>query len=173
MGVSCNGAPLLYVGYDMNIFATSECPRQSALWLDDVRKNKMIVESAQLLSAGMNVLAPFHKFEVYKTTHVNHPCAVWARDSRNNFKWLLDHLNALLEQWGNHKTGGLVPAFTAFYNKGRFGREDQTPFVNCTASFKHWPNTLAAYRAQMVEKWDTDTIPLSWAKGEKPPWYKG
>jgi len=28
----------------MNIFALSECPEQSALWLDDIRKNKMILK---------------------------------------------------------------------------------------------------------------------------------
>jgi hypothetical protein len=37
----------------MNIFALSECPEQSALWLDDIRKNKMILESAQMLSTAI------------------------------------------------------------------------------------------------------------------------
>ena len=34
----------------MNIFALDKCPMQSAQWLDDIRKNKMILESAQMLS---------------------------------------------------------------------------------------------------------------------------
>ena len=39
----------------MNIFATSPSPDTSALWLDDVRKNKMILETAQLLSASVRI----------------------------------------------------------------------------------------------------------------------
>ena len=40
----------------MNIFALDQCPMQSALWLDDIRKNKMILESAQMLSTAVRLL---------------------------------------------------------------------------------------------------------------------
>ena len=154
----------------MNIFCTSSCPTQSALWLDDVRKNKMILESAQLLSNAVRYNDPTFTGHLYKLTHNSHPCSRWARSSKSNFKWLLDHLKALCEQWGQHKTALLVPTFEEFYGTGHFKSLDPTPFVNCTASFKHEPDTHLAYRLQMNEKWNNDTIKLSWKRGEVPPW---
>jgi hypothetical protein len=63
----------------MNIFALSECPEQSALWLDDIRKNKMILESAQMLSTAIRWLDPDTTLPVYKLAYMNHPCSKWAR----------------------------------------------------------------------------------------------
>ena len=66
----------------MNIFAFDKCPMRSALWLDDIRKNKMILESAQMLSTAVRALCPDTTLEVYKTAYLNHPCSKWARQSK-------------------------------------------------------------------------------------------
>ncbi len=78
----------------MNIFALSECPEQSALWLDDIRKNKMILESAQMLSTAIRRLDPDTTLPVYKLAYINHPCSKWARATRGNFMWLIKHMSA-------------------------------------------------------------------------------
>ena len=132
----------------MNIFALSRCPMQSAWWLDDIRKNKMILESAQMLSTAVRLLSgkpievrvkhgsgirlkkhwllpnediseieePVSLFSnlfsdsIYKVAYANHPCTIWARQSRENFKWLLSHMAHLyLQKGGNHKSGELIP----------------------------------------------------------------
>lgn len=56
----------------MNIFATSSCPVQSALWLDDIRKNKMILE-ADLIPAFEDY---YHQGEFLSDKQTKHPnCA--------------------------------------------------------------------------------------------------
>jgi len=79
---------------------------------------KMILESAQLLSTAHRVLDGVEYIDVtsgrrikrwiladgredvmYKATHINHPSAVWCRQSVENYTWLSDHLFALLDEY--------------------------------------------------------------------------
>jgi hypothetical protein len=53
----------------------------------DKHVTKMILEAAQLLCTAVNVLAD-KQVSPYKTTHVNHPCAKWVRESRTNAIYL-------------------------------------------------------------------------------------
>lgn len=160
----------------MNIFAFSPDPWECALWLDDVRKNKMILETAQLLSSAVAINDPSWASKVYKPTHLGHPCAKWAMSSRANFWWLRTYMKALGIQFGKHKSLDYLNTFKEFAVVGWFPSEDQTPFPNCAAnsdlgiSFKHIPDVHEAYRLYINERWKRDTIPLSWIKGEEPPW---
>ena len=82
----------------MNIFATSFSPRQAAYDLPDKLVVKMILETAQLLCTAHRVLDGTDTLEgqeLYKETHKNHPCAVWVRESRDNYFWAYDHFVAL------------------------------------------------------------------------------
>jgi len=162
----------------LNIFVYDPSYTQSALWLDDMRKNKMIVESAQLLSTAMNVLVPNHGKPVYKTSYLNHPCAKWARASQGNFLWLFNYVLELYSQRGRpHKTSRLFPVFENFSSRSsNFTATKQTPFVNCARAkdlgvdYTHIPNVYAAYRLYHRERWSMDTIKLSWKHGEEPFW---
>ena len=99
----------------MNIFALDQCPMQSALWLDDIRKNKMILESAQMLSTAVRTLCPDTDLEVYRVAYLNHPCTIWARQSRANFRWLLSHMSHLfIQKGGVHKSALLIPLFQKY-----------------------------------------------------------
>jgi len=53
---------------------------------------KMVLETAQLLCS------PFEKAP-YKRTHYNHPCAVWSRSSKENYKWLIEYGLALSSEY--------------------------------------------------------------------------
>lgn len=95
----------------MNIFYISPDPEEAARWMVDKHVVKMILESAQLLSTahrvldgrltagksktGRNVkryvLEDAREPVVYTATHVNHPSAVWARKSVENYNWLYEH----------------------------------------------------------------------------------
>ena len=163
----------------MNIFAYDPDPKLCALWLDDVRKNKMITETAQLLSTCMRYRKPawsLDRKDIMASAYVNHPCSLWVRESWANFRWLTEHMQALCNQWGRpHKSARVIaPALKAGIN---FGLDDQlTPFANCARNqslginFKTVEDTHLAYRMYTRERWKQDTIRLSWVYGEEPEW---
>ena len=73
----------------MNIFFLSKSPKQAAERHCDKHVIKMIIESAQLLYSAHWILNPEGIREnAYKRTHVNHPSAIWIRDSLSNYLWL-------------------------------------------------------------------------------------
>ena len=83
----------------MNIFVLDRNPIHAAQQACDQHVIKMILESAQMLcSAFPKGTAP------YKRTHYNHPCSVWARQSLENYQWLLAHAFALAEEY-THRYG--------------------------------------------------------------------
>lgn len=103
----------------MNIFYIDHDPVQAAQWMVDKHVVKMILESAQLLSTAHRVLDG-HEFQgksktgrkvrrwvlddsrdavVYTATHINHPSAIWCRESVENYNWLVDHFFALMQEY--------------------------------------------------------------------------
>lgn len=161
----------------MNIFVFHDSPWQSALWLDDIRKNKMILEAAQMLSTAIRYNNPGVVFPVYKASYVNHPCSKWVRASRGNFKWCVDWMQAMGDQRGTpHKSLSLLPVFKEYCSDGYFPKEDTTPFVNCVRNqergidFSHVSDVSRAYRMYMIERWKETNIKLSWNHGVEPDW---
>jgi hypothetical protein len=103
----------------MNIFYISRDPVEAAQWMVDKHVVKMILESAQLLSTAHRLLDG-EEYEgktvsgrkakrwklydaredvIYSATHINHPSAVWARTSVENYNWLADHFFALMQEY--------------------------------------------------------------------------
>ena len=161
----------------MNIFALSRCPMQSAWWLDDIRKNKMILESAQMLSTAVRVLSPDTDLSVYKVAYLNHPCTIWARQSRDNFKWLLSHMSHLfLQKDGLHKSANLLTDFQKYADSGYFPNEELTPFANCARNLERGvdysdvDDVHQAYRMYMNDRWKENNITLTWRWGREPEW---
>jgi len=103
----------------MNIFYIDKDPVQAAQWMVDKHVVKMILESAQLLSTAHRlhdgreiegksktgrkarrwVLDDARDAVVYQATHINHPSAVWCRESVENYNWLVDHFFALMAEY--------------------------------------------------------------------------
>lgn len=86
----------------MNIFYLDSNPRTAAMAMTNKHVVKMILESAQLLSTAHHVLDgnnATNKHLLYKPTHVNHPSAVWVRESIENYSWLYFHFIALCEEY--------------------------------------------------------------------------
>ena len=154
----------------MNIFITSINPVECAQALDDLRLNKMIIETGQLLSTALNYYNS--GYPVYKSTHINHPCSVWTRTSNENYLWLIDHFNALSNErhyrFGkSHKTydklwNHLIKGH-AFIPKGTI-----TPFANCTPH--KTIDTIEAYKLTLKDKWAKDKRPPKWTNRGKPSW---
>jgi hypothetical protein len=152
----------------MNIFVTDLDPVACAQALDDKRVIKMILESAQMLSTAINVLGGKGP---YKTTHANHPCSVWARTSNANYYWLLNHFQALCDEYSSrygkiHKCNDYYPEFSLGASLVPVG--DLTPFANCTPHKDL--ETLTAYRLTMKEKWASDKRAPTWKNGCKTTW---
>ena len=95
----------------MNIFYLHNDPKTCAEWHVDKHVSKMLVEYAQLMSTAHRVLdgdeyTDYSKNNrkvkrwrlqndnaeqiVYKACHVNHPSAIWVRQSVSHYKWLYD-----------------------------------------------------------------------------------
>ena len=103
----------------MNIFYLDKDPKTCAEMHVDKHCVKMILETAQLLSTAHRVLDGTEVIGVSKTgrkakrwelndsresilysaTHINHPSAVWCRQSLWNYVWLADLLNHLCEEY--------------------------------------------------------------------------
>jgi len=88
----------------MNIFYLDSDPYIIPSMMVDKHVVKMILESAQLLSTAQRLLDnidPGSEIDLalYKATHVNHPCAIWARENRKNYKWLVNHFVGLCAEY--------------------------------------------------------------------------
>lgn len=93
----------------MNIFLLDWNPRRCARWHCDKHVVKMILESCQLLYTAHWVLMSVDDIEPpyihcaprrgYKPTHRNHPCAVWVRESLDNYRWLVRLARELLREY--------------------------------------------------------------------------
>lgn len=163
----------------MNIFVTSNCPKESANWLDDLRANKMFLESVQLLSTYIYKHSEKIHYEhsLYKPTHKNHPCTLWLDKSDDNVRWLMSHTHHLSKRLiPSHKTN--IP----FNNIKKILKVDDSEilsfnkidltFENCT-TFKNVPDTIQAYKFFMCEKWTNDIREPKWKQQNsiEPIWY--
>ncbi len=104
----------------MNIFYLDENPQKAAEMLIDKHVVKMVLETAQLLSTAHRVLDGEHGYKMsannrrlqtwtmsdpevdaklYKATHFNHPCSIWARESLENYDWLYEYFEALSKEY--------------------------------------------------------------------------
>ena len=83
----------------MNIFYLHHDPKQCAQQTCDKHVVKMIVESAQLLSTAHHVLDGDVGMSIYKSTHKNHPSAIWCRQSDSNYVWLWCLLVSLCKEY--------------------------------------------------------------------------
>jgi hypothetical protein len=86
----------------MNIFVLSKNTKKCAIYHTDKHVIKLIIESAQLLCSAHIVLDGvmfIEDVELYKLTHINHPCTIWVRSSRHNYEWLYDLFYELCEEY--------------------------------------------------------------------------
>jgi hypothetical protein len=102
----------------MNIFYLDHNQQLCAEWSVDSHCVKMILESAQLLSTAHRVIDGSEYIDdggkrkvkrwrldddrnvtLYSATHVNHPSAVWCRETDTNYLWLWSLLNEYCKEY--------------------------------------------------------------------------
>lgn len=162
----------------MNIFVLDYDATKAAQLQCDKHVIKMILETAQLLSASHRILDNIPKEEglFYKTTHKGHPSTIWAMESSENYKWLYQHFvalcdeytyryskthatdiklrNVLVEAPKNIKVGGMTPFKLAMNNNPECMLDDP----------------VDSYRSYYKTK--EDKFVMNWTKRDVPDWFK-
>jgi hypothetical protein len=155
----------------VNIFVTSPDPHACALALDDIRLNKMIIESCQILCTVLH-LSGRGSPELYKPAYIRHPVVLWtARDARH-YTWLVRHLEALFEGRvfrlcsSEHRSLQLLPFLTQYVEN----LMAPVVFVNCTP-YKDVPSVYLAYQMTLRDKWRQDRRLPAWSKQGSPNFF--
>jgi len=149
----------------MNIFVLDENPVDAAKAMDCVRVPKMVVESAQMMASALrrhgatDEQMPLTKAgRPYLGGYKNHPCTIWAGDSRANFEWLAAHAVALSwEYWfrfsKKHACAGPIKNMVFL---GKLIPEGElTPFALAMPDEYKDDDVVKAYRAYYHSKVDS------------------
>ena len=151
----------------------------------------MILETAQLLSTAHRLLDGTESIDtssgrkkrvytlpddrdavLYSATHANHPSAMWARQSVENYNWLVDHLFALSDEY-TYRYGKThltitklgIPIASPPLNLKEW---DMTPMPSCMdEQYKIGEDPIANYRNYY--KYGKASM-HSWKKREAPVW---
>lgn len=130
----------------MNIFVLDTDPVRAAQAQADKHVTKMVLETAQLLCGAFPAgAAP------YRRTHYNHPCAIWTRQSYDNFAWLVDHGMALADEF-KYRYGKDHASYEVlrwcWQHVGDANLEDigLTPFAQAMPDEYKRPDPVDAYR---------------------------
>lgn len=175
----------------MNIFYLDEDPTLAAQYQSDKHIIKMILESAQLLSTAHRVLdghetitlsAAGRKYKrfvfddereewYYKSTHINHPSAIWVRESAEHYEWLVNHLVALLGEYTyryrkTHATSRILP-YLYLHPKNIANTTFVPPPCAMPSEYIISNDTVLNYRYYYV-KAKADL--LQYTKRDKPSW---
>ena len=156
----------------MNVFYLHPLPKVAASMHCDKHVGKMLVETCQLLATAHHVYGNGHAV-TYKPTHQNHPSAIWCRQSRLHYSYLVDLALGLGQEFykrygKHHKSHGvlvdqLLQPPTAMYSLPLIWR---TPLLAMPDEFK-CDDALTAYRNYYASK--IDKMPMVWYKGERHP----
>lgn len=155
----------------MNIFILDLDIEKNAQYHCDKHVVKMIVEYCQLLSTTCH----YHNLNIdglYRKTHVNHPCAIWVRQSVYNFKYLLELTKQLIIEYKyrynkNFKSERLIPLFEQAINLIPEGNKKMTDFAIVVGDIKNSDPIMAYRELYKTTKRDICT----WKNREPPYWF--
>lgn len=154
----------------MNIFVLDLNTTKCAEYHVNSHVTKMIVEYCQLLCGVHWILgseAP------YKLTHKNHPCALWTRESLDNYIWLCDLGFELCKEYTHrygkrHKTQDVIE--WCFMNEPNLPNNGYiTKFALAMPEYCKMNNTIDSYRRYY--KLEKNNIAF-WKNRETPEWFK-
>lgn len=155
----------------MNLFILDLDPKLNAEYHTDSHCVKMILEGMQLLCTAFHlggIEAP------YKKTHVNHPCSIFARQSRSNFNFVRDYVKHLSDEYTyrykkTHKTSLLLDWVDSYKNHLKFTQDEPTEFALAMPETYKRESAVEAYRAYYNgEKQHL----FKWTGRDKPYWIK-
>ena len=179
----------------MNIFVLHPHPVVSAKQHCDKHVVKMILETAQLLSTAHRLLdgvqdlresstgktqtkyweLPDNNMEgtLYRATMMNHPCAIWCRESDANYTWAYNLFAGLCDEYTHrygkvHKTDMLLREALFETPKNIPKKIGLTPFKQAMPEDVKHNDSIQAYR-QYYLKYKASFA--KWTNREVPDWY--
>jgi hypothetical protein len=160
----------------MNIFVLDTCPKLSAIYQPDKMLVKMVLETAQLLSTTHRFLdGDKGNEELYKSTHVNHPCSKWVRKSVGNYFWLSQHFLNLGKEYKHrfkreHKSFSKLKKSLITEWPKNIPIYEKTPFAQAMPEqYRDPSDAVKAYRNYVI----AEKSYAKWENGrEKPDWWK-
>lgn len=154
----------------MNIFVLDTNIERCARFHCDQHVVKMILESVQMLCTVLNKRG---ESTPYRSTHVHHPCVLWAEMSYDNFDWLRRLAIALNREYRyrfnkpeDHKSIAVLDKIAAI----KFESCGLTPFAQAMpAAYKVRGDAVSAYRRfYIAEKLEF----ARWTRRRVPAWVK-
>lgn len=155
----------------MNIFILDKNPIQAARYHNDKHAIKMVLEHTQMLSTAVRVHSKDTVEGVYKTAHLNHPCSIWTRKTRNNFLWLCEMTEELFQEYTrrygkHHKSWETY--ITCRNNHHYIPIGDLTAFAQAMPEEYKNEDAVTAYRTYYIK----DKKEFSkWKMGNIPEWF--
>ena len=179
----------------MNIFYLHKKSKECAEQHCDKHVVKMILEYAQLLSTAHRVIDGKEYIDassgrkikrwslpdqcresiLYKATHINHPSAVWARQSAENYRWLHSLLVDLCQEY-THRYGkvhkcqqiGLVDKLQTVPTKINREAKFTEPTPAMPDIYKVLGDSIQSYRNYYINEKKTFA---KWKKRTVPEWF--
>lgn len=154
----------------MNIFYLARNPRVCAQHHCDKHVVKMILETAQVLSAVHN---RYGLTTTYKATHMKHPSTLWAGDSDSHYRWLLKLGLELCDEY-TIRYNKVHSCYDLLVNELSFVPKDipckgWTPPPQCMPDEYKGTNTIKAYRDYYLG----DKIRFAkWSVRKPPTWWR-
>jgi hypothetical protein len=179
----------------MNIFYLDRDVKTCATYHNDKHVVKMILEYAQLLSTAHRMLDGKEYIDassgrrikrwrlnddnmenmLYKASHINHPSAIWVRQSNNNYNWLMCLLQDLLQEYTYrygkiHATDRLVywlrkpPANipVGYFTQPTPAMPDEYKVPDSVQSYRNYyvgaKKTMAKWKKRPIPEWWSDTV---------------
>lgn len=152
----------------MNIFVLDLNIEKCARYHCDQHVVKMILESAQIACTALNEKG----FKTpYRSTHIKHPCVIWAGTSFANLQWLKELARALNREYryryasnADHRSLAVIDRIEGM----EFASSGLTPFAQAMPeAYKVAGNPVQAYRNFYVaEKMGF----AKWTKRKMPGW---
>lgn len=159
----------------MNIFVLDSNPRLAAQYHCDKHCSKMILETAQLLSTAHHVLGSPNCIldNIYKPTHVNHPCAKWVRETLGNYLWTYQLYLELCKEFRfrrilDHKSSELFAHLSIWPKDIRL--ISMTPFALAMPEDCKIDDAVEAYRNYYL-RYKQSIATWNWGR-EAPDWWK-
>ena len=186
----------------MNIFALSRSPQESARQMLDKHIVKMPTETCQMLHTNIVYMQYVHTYgkepqlkdlkafhqeigsELMKPAMLNHPSTIWARQSLDNFDWLLYHGVSLCGEYthryeiehGTQKRIVDCGLYREFIENHNYPLDELTPvsiamddMYRIENTFDdEWDFVIESYRHYYLEgKWRF----AEWRKDRRPEWF--
>jgi hypothetical protein len=156
----------------MNIFVLDRDPVIAAQMQCDKHVVKMSLESAQMLCTVHRKFGGTTP-ELYKATHSNHPCTLWAGLSVSNYNWLYQHFIALCDEY-TFRYGKVCMVDTKFRQllstpPVGMPEGDLTPFAIC---MKNQPECIVEDPVESYKMFYlTKSFSMKWTKRDTPSWF--